>query len=197
MNDFPETESVLLAQIKSLDDQQAWEQFVSLYRPVIMRLAAKRGMQKADAEDLTQQVLMSVAKSIGEWKKQNESVRFRYWLNRVAKNAIINAVTRKPRDLAVGGSTVGNRLADQPADKDPNEEVELEYRRELFFQAASIVEGDVEPVTWQAFQRSVVEGMPIEKVATELGTSIGKIYAARSRVMRKMKKAIESLELSE
>lgn len=196
MNDFPETESVLLAQIKSLEDQQAWEQFVSIYRPVIMRLASKRGMQKADAEDLTQQVLLSVAKSIDRWKKQNESVRFRHWLHRVAKNAIINAMKRKPRDLAVGGSTVGNRLSEQPSGKDPIEEVELEYRRELFLQAASIVQGEVEPETWQAFQRSVIEGMPIEKVASDLCKSIGKIYAARSRVMRKLKKAIERLELS-
>jgi RNA polymerase sigma-70 factor (ECF subfamily) len=196
LNDFPETESVLLAQIKSLEDQQAWEQFVSIYRPVIMRLASKRGMQKADAEDLTQQVLLSVAKSIDRWKKQNESVRFRHWLHRVAKNAIINAMKRKPRDLAVGGSTVGNRLSEQPSGKDPIEEVELEYRRELFLQAASIVQGEVEPETWQAFQRSVIEGMPIEKVASDLCKSIGKIYAARSRVMRKLKKAIERLELS-
>ncbi len=41
-----------------------------------------RGLQHADAQDLSQQVLMAVASAIGKWEKRDESTRFRHWLSR-------------------------------------------------------------------------------------------------------------------
>ncbi len=71
--------------------------------PVIYRIAIARGMQDADAqEDLSQHVLMAVAASIGRWEKFGKAIRFRHWLRRVARNAIVNALTRRPPDQATG-----------------------------------------------------------------------------------------------
>ena len=71
-------------------------------------------MQDADAQDLTQQVLMAVASSIGRWEKSSETTRFRHWLRRVARNAIVNAVTRRYPDQATGTSSIENLLIDLP-----------------------------------------------------------------------------------
>ncbi len=65
MTQFPETRESLILQVKDPANLAAWEQFVDVYRPVIFRIARARGMQDADAEDLTQQILISVAGSIG------------------------------------------------------------------------------------------------------------------------------------
>jgi RNA polymerase sigma-70 factor (ECF subfamily) len=64
VTEFPETRSTLLAQVRSPENREAWEQFVLVYRPVIYRMARRRGMQDADAQDLVQTVLMRVAGAI-------------------------------------------------------------------------------------------------------------------------------------
>ena len=131
MTEFPETRDSLLVRVRSPNNREAWDQFVQIYRPIIYRLARSRGLQDADAQDLAQQVLVSVASAIGTWEKSDEKVRFRHWLRRVARNAIVNALSRRPQDLAVGGSSAQSLLADQQCDT-PNSvnEIEMEYRRE-------------------------------------------------------------------
>ena len=200
MTEFPETQTSLLASIKTLDDRHAWERFVLLYRPVIYRIARRKGLQPADAEDLTQHVLTSIAGSIERWKKSNPSARFRYWLRRVVKNAIINAATRKRPEIPFSAiSSTGEwedyQLLAEPAINNEAEiEIENEYRRQLFQRAAAVVKSDIEPTTWRAFEMTVIEDMPIKSAADELNKSIGSVYAARSRVMHRLKAVVETWE---
>jgi RNA polymerase sigma-70 factor (ECF subfamily) len=51
----PETRASLLWRLRNPEDQDAWDQFAILYRPVVFQLAIHRGMRNADAEDLAQQ----------------------------------------------------------------------------------------------------------------------------------------------
>ena len=192
---FPETRHSLLARLKSTDSQIAWEEFATIYRPVIFRIARSRGLQEADAQDLTQTVLLSISKSITTWEPHDESVRFRHWIRRVVKNAILKALTRRPRDQALGGSAAEEFLEIQPKDEDEIERaVEIEHQREIYFRAAALVKAEVATDTWKVFQLAVVEGIPIETVAKKMGKSIGAAYAARGRVMNRLKKAVERLE---
>ncbi len=69
MSEFPETQSLLMANIQSLENREAWSEFVQIYRPVIYRMARRRGMQDADAQDLTQDVLVRISKSIDRWNR--------------------------------------------------------------------------------------------------------------------------------
>lgn len=198
MTQFPETRDSLLVQVRSPANREAWDEFALTYQPVIYRLARHRGLQDADAQDLAQRVLMAVAAAIGRWEKSNESVRFRHWLRRVARNAIVNALSRQPQDRAAGGTSVQELLLEQP-DDDPqaDAQIELEYRRELYLRAASIVRGDVEPETWRAFELTVIEDRSIDEAAVELDKPVGTIYAARSRIMRRLRKAVQELEQAE
>src|SRR5204863_8797265 len=112
--------------------------------------------------------------------------------------AILNAVSRRPRDSGAGGRSVQVLLADQPeVDGESAVEIELEYRRELYLLAARIVRGDVEPETWRAFEMTVIENRPIEEAALELDKPVGVIYAARSRIMRSLRDAVRELEKDE
>ena len=198
MTEFPETRNSLLVQVKDPLNREAWEQFAQIYRPVIYRLARQRGLQDADAQDLSQQVLMSVAAAIGRWENSDETIRFRHWLRRVVKNAILNALSRKPHDLAVGGSSVRELLEEHPdADPETEQQIELEYRREIYLRAAEIVQTDVASETWKAFEMTVIQSSPIQDVATQLNKSIGTIYAARSRIMRRLRDEAERLENTE
>jgi RNA polymerase sigma-70 factor (ECF subfamily) len=59
------------------------------------------------------------------------------------------------------------------------------------------VRGDVQQETWRAFEMTVVENQSVDQAATELDKPVGSIYAARSRVMRRLRQAVQELERSQ
>ena len=194
MNEIPKTRESLLLQIQSKENKLAWEEFVEIYRPVVYGIAVSRGLQHADALDLVQTVFVSVANSIGRWEKSDEQSRFRNWLLRIAKNATINALTRRPLDQAVGGEELPQALIEKAGDAPSELELDLEYKRQLYLRAAEQVRARVTEDNWMAFELSAIEGVSIEEVALEVGKSVGAIYAARSRIMRQLSEIVSQLE---
>ena len=73
----PDTRPSLLLRIRDSADREAWEEFEGLYRQVIHRMAIARGMQVADADDLTQQVLWSISQAIDRFEPDDTRARFR------------------------------------------------------------------------------------------------------------------------
>ncbi len=195
VNEFPETRDSLLVQVRNPADRDAWELFAQIYRPVIIRAAVARGLQDADAQDLSQQVLLAVANAIGRWEKRDESIRFRHWLSRVTKNAILNALTRRAKDQAIGGSSV-EELLQEVVERDESMAtlIDQEYRRELYLRAARVVRAEFRPESWQAFEMTVGQGIAIEEAAVAIGKSVGAIYTARSRIMFRLREVISQLE---
>lgn len=198
MSQFPETRESLIIQVKNPENRAAWEQFVSIYRPVIHRTALVRGLQDADAQDLAQQVLLAVASAIGRWEKSSTTTRFHHWLRRVTHNAIINAMTRRPKDIAVGTSSIVDLLAEVEQPEAATEElIQLEYRRELWLRASALVRAEVSNETWRAFELTSIDGLSKLEAAEKLGKPIGLIYASRSRVMRRLRDIVAELEESQ
>ncbi len=194
MSEFPETRDSLLVQVRDPANREAWELFARIYRPVIVQVAMARGLQHADAQDLSQQVLMVVASAIGSWEKRDESTRFRHWLSRVTKNAILNALTRRPKDQAVGGSSI-EELLREVVDRDEATTafIENQLRRALYVHAAELIKAEFRQDSWQAFELSVAGDLGIEQVAKQLGKSVGSIYTARSRIMFRLRETIAEL----
>lgn len=195
MPDLPETRDSLLLRLRDPENLAAWEEFVEIYQPVVYRTGLAKGLQHADALDLVQTVFISIAGSISNWEAKNENSRFRYWLLRVARNATINAITRKAPDRAAGGTAVTPELQDLAVDHGDSEtRINLEYRRQLYHHAAKQVRGEVNEATWQAFELTAVKDMPIEQAARETGMSVGAIYGARSRIMKRLSGIVAKLE---
>lgn len=195
MNDFPNTSASLIARIKDPGNAAAWESFEKLYRPVIFRIARAKGLQYADAVDIVQTVLMSVAGAIESYESREEGPAFRNWLGRITRNATLKAMTRQPRDRALGGSQLIDVFSEISApDAQTDELLQNELRSEVFRLAAEKVRKSVQPTTWLAFEMSVLQQQSIESVSARLGISPGNIYAARSRIMKRLRETVQSLE---
>lgn len=198
MTSLPETRESLLIRLGDPADVAAWTEFVSIYRPMVYRLARRQGLQDSDAEDLAQRVLMSVSRVIGDWKKDPQRGTFRGWLARVARNAMINMVSRRPKEAARGGSDFFVACHDVVA---PSSEVEQlirqEHQRSLLRAAAERVKAKLQETTWQAFWKTTIGGQSIEQTASELGISVGAVYGARARVMKQLQQASSSLAAEE
>ena len=195
VRDFPDTRDSLLMRIQDPADHLAWMEFVAIYRPLVYRIARKKGMQDADAQDLAQKVLIAVAGKIGDWESDPDRGKFRSWLGQVARNAMIDAFRRNRPDAPAGGTQAVQALGDQPDSADaPWEQLEQEYRREVFRWAARRIRLEFAEATWLAFWRTTVEGMSVRDVSRQLEISEGAIYTARSRVMRRLKQEVAQHE---
>lgn len=182
---LPETRESLLIRLADAADAAAWDEFVAIYRPVVVRIGLRRGLQATDADDLAQQVLMSVSRVIGDWEKDPARGTFRRWLQTVARNAVINMVRRTPQELAVGGSEFLAVCHEVNAQSDEIEQwIDDEHERAVLRLAAARVERQVSPTTWQAFWRTASDGESVQDVADALDVSVGKVYGARGRVMK-------------
>lgn len=190
---IPDTRQSLLQRVKDSSNGEAWTEFVTIYRPAILRFALRRGLQLADAEDVTQRVFVSVSRKMKDWDAQKTTGSFRAWLLQVARHAVINAVTRQPSTRAAGGTSTMQRILQQPDHQSLEDELDWEYQRAEFRKAADDVRSEFEPATWSSFWMTAVENQNIPDVANVLEKSIGSVYAARSRVLRRIKQRVQQL----
>jgi RNA polymerase sigma-70 factor (ECF subfamily) len=196
MTTSPHTRPSLLVRIRDAADREAWRQFVDLYAPLVYRFARRRGLQDADAADLTQDVLQAVARSRERLQYDPQRGTFRSWLFTVARNRLHTVLARQQRRGACHESgDVQELLEAQPAPPSDEEALwEQEYQQRLFDWAAQQVRGRFHDTTWQAFWRTAVEGLPPRDVAVALGLSVGAVYIAKSRVLARLREQIEELQ---
>ncbi len=189
------TRASLILRLQDADDVTAWDEFVAIYGPVIYRVAISRGLHTADAENLVQEVLMAVAKSVTQWLDREDRGSFRAWLLRITRNETVDMMTeRATRPLGRDGEAGDRILATLPAPSDLSRELDLEYDRTVFQWAANQVRETVADHTWDAFWLTSVEGIPVEQAAVKLNTRPGNVYFARSRVMARIKKIVQQYE---
>jgi len=196
MDDAPETSQTLIARVKDPADAAAWNEFVAIYRPVIYRMARRRGLQDADAHDLAQKVMLAVCRAIQHWEPAADRPPFRAWLATLSKNAIINALSRRRPDAGSGSTQTLERLNEQAAD-DPQTtaELALESRRETLRWAAEQIRGEFSEAIWRMFWETAVLGRPVADIAAELGRTAGAVYMARFRVMQRLKEKVQEAKI--
>jgi RNA polymerase sigma factor (sigma-70 family) len=195
MTEPPVTRATLLARIRDGRDEEAWREFLHLYGPVVYGFARNRGLQDADAADLMQEVLKSVARSANKLEYDPARGTFRGWLYTVTRNKVYNFLnSQRHRPKASGDSAAQDRLDSIPDRNGEPDDWELEYRRQLAAKAMDRVKGEFQDSTWKAFWGTAVEGRSPQEVGSELKMSTGAVYVAKSRVIARLRDEVQKLE---
>lgn len=191
----PETRRSLLVQIQDVSQQVAWHEFATIYQPLVYRLARRHGLQHADAQDLTQDVFTTVQGAIHRFDPDSETGSFRGWLFRIARNLMINFLTRQKEPRGSGDTRMLQLLHEHAVEQsEAATEFDLEYRREVFAWAADQARSHFADDTWQAFWRTGVDGESIDQVAAALGKKPGAVRVARCRVLAKLKQYAQHMD---
>ena len=189
------TRPSLLVRIRNAADAEAWEQFLELYAPLLHGYFRRRGLQDADAADLTQEVLQAVSSAAMHLNDYRQRGTFRGWLYGVARNKYCDFRARQERHRPGSGDTaVAELIESVPAAGDEAAEWEREYQQRAFALAANQVRECVDESTWQAFWQTAVEGRSGQEVARALEMSVGAVYVAKSRVLARLKQEVELAE---
>jgi len=189
------TRPSLLARIKNTGDRQAWAEFVDIYAPLIYGFAQNKGLQDADAADLTQEVLGAVARSAARLEYDPARGTFRGWLFTVVRHKLSNfGVAQRRHQPGSGDTDLNRRLEQHPAPTaDEAAAWESEYERQLFTLACEQVRRDFQESTWQAFWRTAIQGTSGKQVAGDLGITSAAVYLAKRRVIARLRQQIEYL----
>ena len=190
-----QTRASLILRLQDAEDIAAWEDFAAIYGPVVFNVAIRRGFQAADADNLVQEVFMSVASSISNWLQRDDRGSFRAWLLRIARNAAVDMITQKAtRSLGRDGSEARIHLSILPAPCELSSALDLEYERMVFQWASERVRESVAEHTWQAFWLTCIEELSVADAAIKLKTRPGNIYFARSRVIARIKEIVQQYQ---
>jgi RNA polymerase sigma factor (sigma-70 family) len=190
----PLTRASLLVRLRDPHDGDAWKEFVRLYASVIYGFARKRGLQDADAADLMQEVLRSVAGAVGRLDYDPGKGTFRGWLYSITRNKVFNFLEARRRQArGTGDSNAHHRLEEHPGREPEADDWDREYERKAFSWAADRVRSEFQPSTWQAFWQTAVDGQSAKDVGRRLGLSPGAVYVAKSRVLARLREEIRQL----
>lgn len=190
----PDTRYTLIGKLKDSADAQAWSEFAAIYQPVIFRLAIAKGLQHADAADLTQEVLTRVAGAIDTFRPTAGGC-FRAWLYRITRNLVIDFLRKQQQRQPLEPLPSPEHLAAREASPKDSAAFHREFQKQIFWAAAEVVQTQVQMKTWQAFWKTEVQHEAVEQVASELQMTAGAIYVARSRVIARLRQWIESREV--
>ena len=179
-------------QIRDSEDAKSWRQFVELYSPLITRFCRWRGLSDHDAADVVQDVLVSVAKAIAKFQYDPKKGTFRSWLLKITRHAIAKQTAKAQKaPIPAGGHTVVAMI--EATQEEEADTWDLEYRRNLFQWAATSVREEFQESSWSAFWKTTVEDCSGSEVAEQLGLSVGAVYVAKSRVLKRIREKVASV----
>jgi RNA polymerase sigma-70 factor (ECF subfamily) len=186
----------LLVRIRDGRDTEAWQQFVQIYAPIVYGFARRRGLQDADAADLMQEVLRSVALAAERLDYDPKRGSFRGWLFTVTRNKLYNLLNGQRHQVRGSGDTGAQQRLDEQAGRDGDGEAvwEREYQTRLTALAMERIRGEFQEATWQAFLLTAVEGQPARTAGEALKMSPGAVYVAKSRVLARLREEIQKLQ---
>ena len=190
---WPHTRPSLLRQLHDPAAREAWQTFVALYTPLVYRHCRRRGLQHADALDLTQDVITKVA----AFRYDPAQGRFRGWPSTVTYHAICRFWKQQGRRPEADGPAVDPAaVATAGADFDWARLA----RARLLETAVDRVRPEFSDAEWAAY--SAVAPPPADgpaaapcpaSVARAAGQPVGWVYKVKWRVLRRLRAEVVTL----
>jgi len=190
------TRHTLLIRAKNNQDELAWEEFASYYRPYLYLVARRMNLNHHDSEEIAQMVLMKLWKKLPEFDYAQQKGRFRGWLCTVTGNTVKNFLKSQKARLAryekVKSQEIEGYL-NKVSLPEIEEIAESEWRSYIANLAWENIVDDLHENARDCFLR-FSEGKKVAEIAEQLGVTEGSCYVYKKRVEQRLMKEIKKLE---
>ena len=194
LRDPEDTDATLLKKLRHRPtDPAAWQEFVRRYSPRIYSYCLAFPLQPADAEDVSQAVLLKLVNKLSSFN-YDPSQSFRGWLRTLTRNVLLDFLAERGQAQGSGDSDVRRLLENVEAREGLVKQLEAEFDQELLDIALRHVQRIVTEQQWQAFRLSALEGLSGAEVGVRLGMLIATVYTAKSKVQKLVREEIARLE---
>lgn len=180
------TRKSLLGRLKDWDDNESWRDFFQTYWKLIYNFAIHRGLTHQEAEEVVQETVLAVAKSIPQFSYDPAKCAFKTWLLTVTRSKIANQFARRAPQVEAEGKVP----EEDAVEKDWDEE----WRRNLMEAAIERVKDRVSIEQFQMFDLFALKGWPARDVARTLGVTVAHVYVNRHRLTKLVRKEAALLE---
>jgi RNA polymerase sigma-70 factor (ECF subfamily) len=192
MNETPHS---LLQRLRQQPDEESWKRLIDLYSPLLHRWLRQAGLVGSDADDLIQEVFLTLVREMPSFDHNRRRGAFRSWLRKILVNRVRGFQRQRQHlpglNLDPKFSETIERLEDDSSDL--SRLWEREHNEFVVRRLLQLIEPEFTISTWEAFRRQVIDGLDPLEVARDLGLSIDSVYAAKSRVLRRMRREIDGL----
>jgi len=167
-------------------DREAFEQLYETYFPRVYRFALKRLRDPAEAEDVTQEVFMTVHMALGSFRGTSSLL---VWIFGVTRNTVNRRFrrVRPPIDSLDADSTP--EVAIKQASPD-----QIADARRVLRRCEEVIERDLTPLQRRIFHLKHLRRQPIRNIARVLGKSEDAVKANLYRMRRAIAQGAPGLE---
>ena len=177
-------------------DPEAWRRLSRLYVPLVYRWVRQAGLQESDAADVGQEVFMTVAARISDFRRDRPGDSFRGWLWGITSIKLKEFFRKRGASPeAFGGTEAHARIeavADQPPEESDADQV-AQIRSAVVHRALELVRVEFEEKTWRAFWRCTIDEQKSTDVAEELQMTPQAVRQAKHRVLSRLRLELDEL----
>ncbi|MCI0538024.1 MAG: sigma-70 family RNA polymerase sigma factor [Verrucomicrobiales bacterium] len=196
------TRRSLLYRLKNWDDQESWKEFFDTYWRLIYNVAIKAGLNDAEAQDVVQETVITVAKNLKDFRIDPARGSFKAWLLKTTHWRIINQFNkRRPDQLARAHRPPDDTRETATEERLPDsggaalESVwDAEWKEHLTAAALERLKRKAKPKHFQIYFLYAIKGQSVRDVAQSLGVNVAQVYLVKHRLARQFKEEVERLE---
>jgi RNA polymerase sigma factor (sigma-70 family) len=193
------TRQSLLSRIRDWNDQPSWQDFFNTYWKLIYNTARRAGLNHAECEEVAQETLITISRSIRDFHYDRKQGAFKSWLRTTAAWKIHDRLRRQREEQTDSVDEDGNWLeVDDVIDpaSDPitiTSNWESDWEQSLADAAIERVKRKLPPKHYQVFDLAVMKQWPTKKIAKTFGMNVGYVYLIKHRVSARLKAELRKL----
>lgn len=188
------TRQTLLLRLRDPADDASWTEFAEIYTPLLYGYCTKRDINRADAADIVQDVMRSVALAMRGFEYDPEKGNFKGWLFTAVRHAIGRHFKSRARKPTSRADTKFIEMLESTPEKSEQVDWERDYQRELLKWALEKVKPEFADRIWKAFEQTALQGRDPAEVAAEIGMTKNAVAIAKFRVTKRLREKAESVD---
>ena len=194
-----ETRSSLINRLKGTINGESWEDFFNTYWELIFNVARRAGLSEADAQDIVQETIVKVHKSLDRFQYNRNRGSFKGWLRSVTRSRLAEHFKKQQKRLPLNqpfDDSTGNPMVEiaDPKGLELERIWDEEWQKNLIQTALTRIKRTVSPKQFQIFKCYCIDEWTVGEICKALNVNAAQVYMAKQRVGKLFKRELERVQ---